>query len=165
MYAEARPLVTAEISGNLKKIFQNKNLDCDLNHSASIHIRRGDYLTSNYHSPQRVEYYLRSIEQAKKKKNIKTFYIFSDDPQWFMGKIQREGCEFIDGSALVKNYDLAEFDLMRKFKNHIISNSTFSWWGAWIGGTQTDGLICYPTGMNKNLIPKYATEEWTEIDG
>jgi len=164
MYSKARLLVTAEISGNLEKIFPSKNLDCDLNYSASIHIRRGDYLTLKNHNPQSVEYYLRSIEQAKIRKNIKTFYIFSDDPRWFIGKIQRQGCEFIDGSALGKNYDLAEFDLIRRFKNHIISNSTFSWWGAWIGSTQTDGLICYPRGMDKKFIPKHPKEEWTEID-
>ena len=35
-----------------------------------------------------------------------------------------------------------EFEMMKKFKNYIISNSTFSWWGAYLSDYKETTVLC-----------------------
>ncbi len=93
----------------------------------SIHIRRGDYLTSPDHHPtQDGEYYRKSIAEFG---SDKIFYIFSDDMEWCKNVFTGRNFRFMgSGNPYV---DLC---IMSKLNNHIIANSSFSWWGAWLSG-------------------------------
>jgi len=99
----------------------------------SIHIRRGDYLTkSNYHPPCTIEYY----NEAKKRvlaatnNNIK-FLLFGDDHQWIKDNLLDDRSTLIEG-----NTPEVDMCMMSKCSAHIISNSSFSWWGAVLGNFQ-----------------------------
>jgi len=100
----------------------------------SIHVRRGDYLkpiTQNYHGLLPVKYYNEAMEESEKKIIDPFYFIFSDDPGW---------CKKIFSD--IKNYEIVSINdpatawqdmyLMTLCKHHIIANSTFSWWGAWL---------------------------------
>jgi hypothetical protein len=91
----------------------------------AIHIRRGDYLKGNYHKALPLQYFMNAIEHFPGKQ----FVIFTDDPQWCKENFDYE---VIQGNKPI--YDLA---IMSKFKNHIISNSSFSWWAAWLAKSKT----------------------------
>ena len=57
--------------------------------------------------------------------------MFSDDPAWVREmKIGGEGAEVIDWNGARPERDLA---LMSACEHAVIANSTFSWWGAWLG--------------------------------
>lgn len=112
------------------KKMQNHIVSCS---SISIHIRRGDYVTNQaasiFHGICDVEYYLRAIDHIRAHVVNPKFFVFSDDITWaqqhFIGNeyvfVSRPGIE-----------DVEELLLMSECQHHIIANSTFSWWGAWL---------------------------------
>lgn len=103
---------------------------CDLWGSCFIHVRRSDYLgIPDYHPNCTMDYYNRAIEVIKQK-GVNQFLIFSDDLPWCRNHFVGDGFVFID------EWDFFELFLMTYCDHAIISNSTFPWWGAWLGNIQ-----------------------------
>jgi hypothetical protein len=99
----------------------------DVSGCCTIHIRRGDYFASSsalYHGILSNIYYERSMQATGARK----FYVFSDDLNWCRQQSWLAGCEFIDEP----DRDAALY-LLTQFPMIIGSNSTFSWWGAYLG--------------------------------
>lgn len=105
--------------------------------SASIHVRRGDYLNNPkalaMHGVCSVDYYQRGIEALENDGRDRTWFLFSDDPAWAREKI----APLIHGDVHTVDFNKGEdshFDmqLMSLCDDHIIANSSFSWWGAWL---------------------------------
>jgi hypothetical protein len=104
--------------------------------TVSIHVRRGDYvnstLTNELHGVCSINYYKNAIALIKERIQDPCFYFFSDDPEW----VDQHLLQAIDNATLVQhNYDADSWQdlaLMSKCKHHIIANSSFSWWGAWL---------------------------------
>jgi hypothetical protein len=106
----------------------------------------------------------------------RTFFVFSVDMNWVEKNININGKTVYvnhkhtdDGDRTPKAYEY--FKLLSLCDDKIISNSTFSWWAAWLNETPETRVICpylwrptYPeTGMkfvsNIDLIP----ESWEVI--
>jgi hypothetical protein len=150
----------------LAEVMQKEN-------SVSVHIRHGDYLhdkkTHKYHGVLSVEYYQDAIEliteKIKEQKNpAKTtppvFYIFTDDEKW-------ADENFPTFTNISKNHlkDHEEMYLMSQCKHHIIANSSFSWWGAWLN-KNSDKIVITPekwTSTKSNPHPNIIPETWIKI--
>ena len=85
------------------------------------------------------------------------FYIFSDDPTWVKQNL-RLGVEhtYIDHNHGDDSYN--DMRLMSICKHHIIANSSFSWWGAWLNSRDDKIVIAPKRWFNKpidtqDLIP------------
>lgn len=112
--------------------------------SVSLHVRRGDYITNGAalpHLPCSISYYQSAIEALRKKLGEISLYVFSDEPEWVMENLNCEGAEIIR----LQGPDRGPRDLvlMSECTHHIIANSTFSWWGAWLS-KQPEGIVCSP---------------------
>jgi hypothetical protein len=93
----------------------------------SLHIRRTDYLTlSNNHNNLGLEYYEEALKHFD---NDRTVIIFSDDPEWCNQQEIFSGDRFLVSE---NNSNYVDLCLMTLCKDHIIANSSFSWWGAWL---------------------------------
>lgn len=91
----------------------------------SIHVRRGDYLKlPDYHTNLDMSYYKRAMDLFPDG----MFMVFSDDIEWC--KEQFKGERFIFSEGMTEIEDLL---LMTNCDHHIIANSSFSWWGAYLG--------------------------------
>ena len=102
---------------------------------SAINIRRGDYLKfPNHHPIQSTEYYNKGVELLKN--DTELFVIFSDDIEWCKENLKLDNSVYIQGE---KDYN--ELYLMSLCKNNIISNSSFSWWGAWLNEDQNKKVI------------------------
>ena len=116
--------------------------------SVSIHIRRGDYLNENsIHSVQNVDFYKNAIslmlDRVSRRDVI--FFVFSDDIVWAKSNLLiNESIILISTCSPVD-----DFYLMSNCQHHIISNSTFSWWAAWIGD-QSSKIVISPRQWFKN---------------
>lgn len=103
--------------------------------SVSIHVRRGDYISNPHsndvHGVCSLEYYYRAMKWIASQCTKPKFFIFSDEPEWTEKHFSH------DCSVVVAVNSVAEpaedLRLMRLCKHHIIANSSFSWWGAWLG--------------------------------
>lgn len=95
-----------------------------------IHVRRGDYLKyPNHHPTQNLQYYLSGIDIVKN--DTELFIVFSDDIEWCKNNIKIDNVIFIENEK-----DYIELYLMSLCKNNITSNSSFSWWGAWLNNNK-----------------------------
>lgn len=129
-----------------------------------MHVRRGDYLQTDFVDLSLTDYYQNALEFIKKKsKKINlTIYIISDDPEYcqkhFMF-LKGENIIFLHG-----NQDYEDLFLMSNCKYAIIANSSFSWWGAYLSNAE---IVCAPKERLKSradrphevLYPK----EWNVI--
>ncbi len=114
--------------------------------SISLHVRRGDYASSEsvkaQHNLCSLEYYQEAIKSIKTKVSEPKFFIFSDDPDWARANLPLEPHEI----EIVSNQSLADHEeliLMSHCQHQIIANSSFSWWGAWLN-KNTDKIVIAP---------------------
>jgi len=92
----------------------------------SLHIRRGDYLTlQSFHPTPPLEYYSEALSRFGDIPVI----IFSDDSEWCVRQNLFDPDRFFISQANMAEYDMC---LMSMCTHHIIANSSFSWWGAWL---------------------------------
>jgi hypothetical protein len=97
------------------------------NEVVSLHIRRGDYLQlSDFHPPLDIEYYQNALSKIDEDIPV---LIFSDDPVWCKQNELFSSDRFLVSESNSSLYDLC---LMTLCTQHIIANSSFSWWGAWL---------------------------------
>ena len=98
-----------------------------------IHLRRGDYVGKNaYHPVQGMDYFSKAMAQFPA---TTRFLIFSDDVP-AAKEMFGNNVDYAEG-----NHYMTDMWLMSQCKNFIISNSTFSWWGAWLINNPTKKII------------------------
>lgn len=125
----------------------------------SLHIRRGDYLKANVNSVHGIlplSYYEQAVSYLNEKLKNPIYFIFSDDPDWCT-----ENLSFLKNKYIVSgNYpSWIDMHLMSICKHHIIANSSFSWWGAWLNENKEKLVVCPKTwfvSQSTNIIPN----EW-----
>lgn len=130
--------------------------------SVSIHVRKGDYLVQpylDYYEQLDSNYYQRAIRKLQTyNQNVKLF-VFTDDVQWVKKHLTLDTpYSIISGTHTKSMYE--DFEAMKSCKYHIIANSSFSWWTAWLSSRQ-DKKVIAPKHWFKNgpkdtedLIPK-----------
>jgi hypothetical protein len=105
----------------------------------SVHIRLGDY-DNNYHPRLGLEYYLKAFEIMRKKR-VNQFFVFSDEAdkafELFRYREIKEG----EITIVPTGTTFEDFNTMVGFQNHIIGNSTFSWWAAWLSNCPPQNVI------------------------
>lgn len=98
--------------------------------AVSLHVRRGDYLEEKfaplYGGICTEAYYRAAIDYFRQKNADVVFYLFTDDKEWGRGFA---GKEMILVEGTTAEEDMA---LMSQCKDHILANSSFSFWGAWL---------------------------------
>jgi hypothetical protein len=135
--------------------------------SVSVHVRRGDYLTNpQNHGLMYVAepaYYQAAISHIVDIVKKPEFYVFSDDIAWTKENIVFDyPCTYISHNSRSDSY--IDMQLMSKCQNHIIANSTFSWWGAWLNPCRKKIVIApklwFRNGLpDQDLIPS----DWTRL--
>jgi Glycosyl transferase family 11 len=103
--------------------------------SISVHVRRGDYVSEArnlaVHGSCSVAYYARAIEMLQSRYGPATCYFFSDDLDWVREHLPRPAQSvYVEGNADAPEVDI---HLMAACRHHVCANSSFSWWGAWLG--------------------------------
>jgi len=107
----------------------------DFKNSASIHVRRGDYLKfPKIHPTCDLEYYKYCINNLEKYDNL---LIFSDDINWCKKNLKYNNITFIENEP-----DYIDLYLMSRCRDNIIANSSFSWWAAWLNNNSDKKVFC-----------------------
>ncbi len=160
-FKDIESVIRKELTVKTAQAGRNSELAAMIGSSASvsIHIRRGDYVSNPIANQVLgvcvLDYYYRSIEHIAQKVERPHFFVFSDEPQWAKDHLKLPyPVEFIAHNAADHAYE--DLRLMSLCKHHIIANSSFSWWGAWLN----------PDPDKKVFAPKrwFRTDECTDID-
>ncbi len=134
-----------QVNSPLSKSTQASLTDIFNHESVSIHIRRGDYAseisTNQKHGLLPLDYYENAIQWISTCITNPKFYVFSDDGEWVKDNLSLpNNVEYMINS---ERTDIDDFRLLSACKHHIIANSTFSWWGAWLS-QNPDKIIVAP---------------------
>jgi hypothetical protein len=102
----------------------------------SVHVRRGDYLnpgTAEVHGILGEPYYRQAIDRVEAALGEGVdFFVFSDDPaaaEQVLNFVPKSRLNHVRGDPQLPWEDMA---LMARCQHHVIANSSFSWWGAWL---------------------------------
>ena len=137
-----------------------------MNNLTSVHIRKGDYINKNnknIFNQLGTKYYMDSISYIKNMVSKPFFFIFSDDYNWVKDNIKLPHNEYILMDHSLDS--LIDFKLMSLCQHHIIANSTFSWWPAWLKDENRGDIVIAPKKwLNTNLEPKgMIMPSWVQI--
>ena len=97
--------------------------------SVGVHIRRGDFIKLGWN--QEIDYYINGISMMQSYVKDCVFFIFTDDKKWAREQFRNSEKTFIVEFES-NQQDLDEFFLLKNCKHHIISESTFGWWAAYL---------------------------------
>lgn len=127
---------------------------CACEQPISIHVRRGDYLEAGaadvFGGVCTDEYYAGAIRYMLQRYPNATFFLFTNDNVWsefFVGQYPEADIRAVRVSSEYTGY--LDMYLMTKCRHHIIANSSFSWWGAWLAD-YADGVTVSPKGWFNN---------------
>ena len=111
--------------------------------AVAIHVRWFDVADSMGGHNVSTDFYGRAIVLMEKKLKFPHYFIFSDNIEAARAKLSLPvgRAIFITHNRGEENA-YADLWLMTHCQHFIIANSTFSWWGAWLGGTKEKMVFC-----------------------
>jgi hypothetical protein len=140
--------------------------------SVSVHIRRGDYLnpgTAETHGILGDGYYREAIDRIEIALDKKPdFFVFSDDlaaAEQVLSFLPGSHLHFVRGDPMRPWEDMA---LMAGCQHHVIANSSFSWWGAWLNRSPEKVVVAprgwfAPTAYRKRNTSDLCPTSWVLI--
>lgn len=139
--------------------------------SVSIHVRRGDYVTNTHantvHGLCEKDYYQRALSYLAERFDGLNYYVFSDDIAWVKKNIVIPSpITFVEHNTGRKSH--IDMRLMSACTHHIIANSTFSWWGAWLSESNSSdsGVIIAPkkwANRKSKALLEVIPQNWERI--
>jgi hypothetical protein len=136
--------------------------------AVSLHVRRGDYVNEpdigRYHGTCSDGYYQSAVDYIAGKAGDIHLFIFSDDQEWV-----RDNLRFALPSTLVAvnppDRGFRDMQLMARCRHHIVANSSFSWWGAWLNSAP-DKIVIAPRKwfrVEENDTSDLIPESWIRL--
>ncbi|WP_418361116.1 alpha-1,2-fucosyltransferase [Sphingobacterium detergens] len=119
--------------------------------AVSVHVRRGDYLQEPlFKDICTEEYYQRSIQYMLETQESPLFIVFSNDISWCKAQFNDLNAIFVEHNT--ESNSFKDMQLMSQCKHHIIANSSFSWWGAWLNENPEKIIISPKRWINDGTI-------------
>lgn len=147
------------------KWFQEMAITISKEPVIAVHVRRGDFLTSPEHyGILGSEYYQRAIAAIPSEWDRAQIWVFSDSPllaQETLSSLQDFRFKYvfppIDSNAL------ESLILMSMAEGHIVANSTYSFWSAYL--SKNSRFVCYPArDRHGQVIVQGLPNEWIQIE-
>ena len=138
-----------------RNIFLEKEMQgCE---SVAIHVRKGDdYLQRIwYQNTCPVEYYRNAVAEMKSRIKYPRFYVFTDNTDWVRKYFTEFDYKLVEGNPVYGWGSHFDMQLMSRCKHNIISNSTYSWWGAYLNANKNKIVICPNIWFNPDSCEEY----------
>lgn len=133
---------------------------CAPSHAVGIHVRRGDYLQfADTYPTLGPSYYLRAIACFPKDTHFK---IFSDDISWCKEMDMFQSCKnvtFVEEMDEIKSL----CEMIACEGGFITANSSFSWWGAFLGAYRKGARCVTPESWFKEEVTTLVPSDWIRI--
>jgi len=135
--------------------------------SVSIHVRRGDYV--NFENMKKItggtdlSYYAQAVSYIAERIPEPHFFIFSDDIAWCRENLKIPFPVIYCDEKTAGPKNAFHLELMSLCKYNIITNSTFSWWGAWLNANLRKIVVApkrwFSIAENNDTVPS----SWVRI--
>lgn len=124
----------------------------------SVHVRRHDY---KHHGLASEAYYIDSLRWLSARAGGLDIFVFSDEPNYTAAFLSQAG---IRAQIVNTGDDLADLYVMAQCSRHVISNSTYSWWGAMLSGSDD---VVWPDPWSQMHQPsaQLCPPRWKRIAG
>lgn len=142
--------------------------------TVSIHLRRGDYLLPMHHFADLSdgEYYEKAIVQQFLPTDDYNFIVFSNDIEYAKQLFSGDNIWFVDpkgGEKVCSDSEKEDFALMTRCDHHIIANSSYSWWAAYLCKNENKRVVCPTNHLKKThsaswINGRYFPPNWINID-
>ena len=151
------------------ELHQHKSLvsQIDACESVAIHLRGGDYLDNNnfnkYGGICTLSYYRTAVKYIQEHTSSPHFFVFSNDMIWarnVMEKLDIVNVTYVDGENYPNRKDWNDLYFMTRCKHIIIANSSFSWWGAWLGTNSNRIVVAPARWINENRRNEICPDDW-----
>lgn len=104
--------------------------------SVAVHVRRGDYASlssaASFHGTLPTSYYGRALEYMYERMENPKLFVFSDDTNWCRSNLPLKQSKVVFVDHNIGDNAWQDLALMSLCRQHIVANSSFSWWGAWL---------------------------------
>ena len=122
----------------------------------ALHVRRGDYVNNpHFFLDDYEEYYRRALDHMAAVLGTQPFIVvLSDDPAWCRDWTLLKGFRHEVFAASGPSDAFTDLAVMAACDHNIITNSSFSWWGAWLGDPAQRRVV-----MPKRWLPTRTTLE------
>ena len=131
--------------------------------SLCVHVRRGDFIGQN-HQVCDASYYRRGVEWVRSRIPSTKIFLFSDEIDWCRAEFDWDNCQPVSLKSH-RRMDDREFFLMTQCKHFVISNSSFSWWAAWLGERKkADSIVIMPGSDWQLAKPGNSPESLIRVD-
>lgn len=133
--------------------------------SVGVHIRRGDYLKSpRYYCLTETDYYQNCINYLNAKYMNLRYFVLSDDISWCKSSgLFPSNTVYVDWNQGLESYQ--DMFLLKHSKYCVMANSTFSWWGAYLGNhEEVLRPSVYKNDWDKKKLESFFDRDWTEIE-
>lgn len=119
--------------------------------SVAIHVRRTDYTGNPNLNICDLRYYSKAMEHMRSSVENPAFHVFTDDPSWCRQHFTSSDTTVIDRDRHTP--PLTDLHLMSLAGNHIIANSSYSWWAAWLGKKSNQQVLMPTTWFKTPITP------------
>jgi len=114
--------------------------------AVSLHVRRGDYVSNpdsgRAHGLCGMDYYQTAVRRIAEVSPQPHLFVFSDEPEWAARNLLLDHpMTIVTGNDTRHDYE--DLHLMNLCRHHVIANSSFSWWGAWLDANP-DKIVIAP---------------------
>lgn len=141
---------------------RNQNLEKEMAtcESVAIHVRKGkDYVQRVwYQNTCPIEYYQKAIRLISEKVSQPKFYVFTDNPEWVKKHFKDFDYTLIEGNPASGWGSHFDMQLMSICKHNIISNSTYSWWSAFLNAYPEKIVIGPKIWFNPESCEEFTSE-------
>jgi len=125
--------------------------------SVAIHVRKGkDYQQRIwYRHTCPVEYYLKAVAYMKAHLSNPHFYVFADNKKWVKENMAGFDYTLVDGNPNTGYGNHFDMQLMSLCRHNIISNSTYSWWSAYLNGNPSKTVLVPDVWFNPSSCGEF----------
>ncbi|TAE89582.1 MAG: alpha-1,2-fucosyltransferase [Verrucomicrobia bacterium] len=106
-----------------------------------------------------LSYYQKSMQEMRDRVPGARFYVFSDDPDWCKAAFSQSDVQVVGSDVVVQN-PLHDLFLMSMASHHIIANSSYSWWAAWLGAKPVQQVIMPDRWFASDILAPMEEKRW-----
>lgn len=128
--------------------------------ATTMHIRRGDYVQIGI--AMEPAYYIKAMDEIAKRVENPVFYCFSEDLEWARKAFENTSHKIVYADYQSEDKGVEDFRLLSAGKHQIISNSSYSWWAAYLNQSP-DKQVVIPCREDSMWNHEFMVEGWIPL--